>query len=220
MVSPLAKKLQVKPGQKILLVNAPGSYQLLLEPLPDNSSISTSLNGNYDHIHLFVKSSAELFQELKAVHKLLHPTSVFWIIYLKKSSGIKSDLDMMSSWEEPGKYGLRPVSSASINDTWTALRFKPSDQVKKSGVGKSEIQESDMSEYLDVENRIATLPPDLKVELENDPSALAFFKTLSWTNKKEYVTWILTAKQEKTRTIRVAKAAEMLADGKKNPTAK
>lgn len=220
MLNPRAKKLQVKSGQKILLSNPPNAYSQLLEPLPDNTSISTELAGNYDHFQLFVKSSSELADTLKAVHKLLLPASIIWIVYPKKSSGIRSDLDMMSSWEEPGKYGLRPVSSASIDETWTAIRLKPCDQVKKSGVGKSEIRDSDMNRYIDVENRIVTLPPDIKAELETDASALAFFETLSWTNKKEYVTWILTAKQEKTRTIRVKKTAEMLAAGKKNPSGK
>ncbi|SKB37231.1 YdeI/OmpD-associated family protein [Daejeonella lutea] len=216
----LAKKLQIKPGQSILLWNAPQSYQLLLEPLPENSNISSSLIGSYDHVHLFVKTVDDLVNGLNVVHKLLMPTTVFWVIYPKKSSRIKTNLDMMNSWEEPEKYSLRPVSSASIDETWTALRFKPGDLVKKSGLGKTEISGSEMREYIDVENRIVTLPPDLKLELENKPQALHFFETLSWTNKKEYVTWILTAKQDKTRRDRVVKAADMLASGKKNPTSK
>ncbi len=220
VLSPLAKKLQVKPGQKVLLLNAPGSYQLLLEPLPDNVGISSILHGQYDHVQLFVGNSSELAETLKAVNDLVLPSTIIWVMYPKKSSGIKSDLDMMSSWDEPEKYGLRPVASASIDETWTALRLKPIDQVKKSGVGRSEIQNSELGKYIDVENRVVTLLPDLKQELEQRPAALAFFETLSWTNKKEYITWILTAKQEKTRVSRVTKAAEMLASSKKNPTAK
>lgn len=219
VVSPLAKKLQVKPGQRILLLNAPNAYQLLLEPLPENTSISTALQGNYDNIQLFVINSGELVQTLKDVHRSLLPSTIIWIVYPKKSSGIKSDLDMTSSWTEPEKYGLRPVASAAIDETWTALRLKPIDQVKRSGVGMSEIQNCELGKFIDVENRIVTLPPGLKEELEQRPSALSFFKTLSWTNKKEYVTWILTARQEKTRINRIAKATEMLASNKKNPTA-
>ncbi|MES3019496.1 MAG: YdeI/OmpD-associated family protein [Bacteroidota bacterium] len=219
-LSPLAKKLQVKPGQRILLFNAPSAYQLLLEPLPENSSISTDVYGSYDHVQLFVKTSANLAETLKTVHRVLLSSTIIWIAYPKKSSGIETDLDMMHSWGEPEKYGLRPVSSAAIDENWTALRLKPIDQVKKSGVGNADIVESVMNEYIDVENRIINLPPDLKAELAQNPSALSFFETLSWTNKKEYVTWILTAKQEKTRVSRVLKAAEMLASNKKNPTAK
>lgn len=220
MVNLLASKLQIKSGQRLLILNSPNEYPLLLDPLPDDTLISTELNGNHDHFQLFVKTGSELTQTLKNIYKLLLPSSTVWIMYPKKSSGIKSDLEMMSSWHEAEKYGLRPVAAASINKIWTAIRLKPVNEVKKSGLGKSEIAASSLSTYIDVENRVIKLPDDLKAELIAKPAALAFFETLSWTNKKEYITWILTAKQEKTRYSRVMKAAEMLTVNKKNPTAK
>ncbi|MDP2413757.1 YdeI/OmpD-associated family protein [Daejeonella sp.] len=102
---------------------------------------------------------------------------------------------MMSSWEETSKYGLRPVASVAINETWTALRFRPNDQIKNSDVSNSSIRVNELSTYIDVDKRIITLPPELIKKL--NPQAADFFKSLSYTNKKEYVTWILTAKQEK-----------------------
>lgn len=221
MVSnPLARKLQIKTGQKILLVNAPVAFQMLLDPLPDDAIISIDLLGNHDNVLLFVTSSNELINLLQDVHKLLRPSTIFWIAYPKKSSSLKFDLDMMSSRVQPEIYGLRPVSSASIDETWTALRFKPVDQVKKSGVGNDEIQSGELSEYIDIPNRVIRLPPDLKTEIELNPTSLSFFDSLSWTNQKEYVTWILTAKQEKTRLSRVKKAGEWLSLSKKNPSEK
>ena len=219
-MSPLSKKLQIKPGQKVLIVSAPNAYQMLLEPLPGNVQVYTSGVLDFDNIQLFVRDSAELIEILKKVSSLFLSSTIIWIAYPKKSSGIKSDLDMMSSWTEPEKYGLRPVASVAIDETWTALRFKPIDQVKKSGLGNSEIASNEMSEYIDVKNRIVVLPPDLKAELEQNPGTLIFFDSLAWSHKKEYLTWILSAKQEKTRLSRVKKAAEMLASNKKNPAAK
>src|SRR5260221_562409 len=43
---------------------------------------------------------------------------------------------------------------------------------------------------------------------------------LSYSNKKEYLLWILTAKQEKTRNERLGKLTEKLVAGKKNPSEK
>lgn len=125
---------------------------------------------------------------------------------------------MMSSWEETSKYKLRPVASVAINEIWTALRFRPNDQIKNSAVSNSSIRMNEFSKYIDVDKRIITLPPELSNKL--NPQAAAFFKSLSYTNKKEYVTWILTAKQEKTRTERILKSAEKLSAGKKNPSEK
>ena len=30
----------------------------------------------------------------------------------------------MGSWDEPTKYGLRPVAAAAINDIWTGTTFE------------------------------------------------------------------------------------------------
>jgi uncharacterized protein YdeI (YjbR/CyaY-like superfamily) len=60
----------------------------------------------------------------------------------------------------------------------------------------------------------------MKELLESSPAALNFFHSLSFSNKKEYVVWILSAKQEKTRLERLSKVAEKLLAGKKNPSEK
>lgn len=220
LLNPLARKLQIKPGQNILLVNAPAAYPSLIEPLPENTRIFTHSLGKADMIQLFVSNSEELITSLKNIKDLLLPDTVFWVIYPKKSSGIKSDLDMMNAWEEPEKYGLRPVASAAIDSIWTAIRFRPAAQVKKSGKSNSEIEKNELGKYIDLKNKIITLPPGLKEALEPYPAALHFFRSLSWSNKREYVSWVLTAKQEKTKTERIRKTIEKLTAEKKNPAEK
>ncbi len=221
MLSPLAKKLLIKAAHQVLIINSPAEYSALLEPLPPDAVLFFEPeNGTYDQVHLFVKDRAELVKELKWVHTHLSIGSTFWIMYPKKSSGIKSDLDMMQSWDEPAKYGLDGVASAAVNSTWTAIRFRPKDQVKKSAVRNASISQNEFGEYIDIANRQVSLPPSLKLELEQHPQALAFFNTLSYTNKKEYVLWLLTAKQEKTKFERLAKIVDKLLTGKKNPAGK
>jgi uncharacterized protein YdeI (YjbR/CyaY-like superfamily) len=50
--------------------------------------------------------------------------------------------------------------------------------------------------------------------------AQEFFSSLSFTNQKEYVTWIEGAKKEETRQRRLETALEKLLAGKKNPSEK
>jgi hypothetical protein len=219
-LSPLAKKLQVKPGKSWLLYNAPANYLALLEPLPDGSTIAYEAKGIFDGVQLFVKNSDELKANLKIVVPVLKPDAVFWVIYPKKSSGIKSDLEMMGSWDEPTKYGLRSVASASVNETWTAIRFRPEGQSKVSDTNKENIKETEYSAYVDVENKIIKLPDEIKNVLQKSPSALANYERLSYSNRKEYALWILTAKQEKTREERLIKLVAKLEAGKKNPAEK
>ena len=219
-ISPLAKKLQIKPGKQWLLFNAPAYYLTLLEPLPEGATVSYEAKGSFDGAQLFVKNSTELIETLKIVVPVLRLDSVFWVIYPKKSSGIASDLEMMSSWDELGKYGYGGVAAAAVNETWTALRFRHKQQTKTSDTCNDEIKQNEYSQWIDVDNRIVRLPDEIKAVLEKNQQALANYEKLSYSNRKEYVLWILTAKQEKTREERLVKLVEKLEAGKKNPSEK
>jgi len=68
---------------------------------------------------------------------------------------------------------------------------------------------------LDTAPREVPLQPDFQTALEGNPKALAFFQTLSNSNKKRYVLPIGEAKTEETRARRIEKAVSDLSEGKK-----
>lgn len=210
----------MKPGTTWLLFNAPATYAALLDPLPENIVIKHEASGEFDGAQMFARDTAELTASLQVVVKLLKPGAVFWIMYPKKNQDVESDLEMMGSWDVCKKYGLRPVASAAIDQTWTALRFKPFDEVKTSEGSNQSIRQNEYLAYIDVDNKQITLPPVMATALEKHPGALDFYHRISYTNKKEYVLWILTAKQEKTRDERLIKLVEKLSAGRKNPSEK
>ena len=70
---------------------------------------------------------------------------------------------------------------------------------------------------LDTAERTVELPPELRAALAQDRELRAFFDSLSFTHRKEYVRWIEEAKREETRRARAAKALAMLGDGVKTP---
>jgi hypothetical protein len=216
----LAKKLQIKPDSRWLLYNAPANYPDSLTPLPDGAEVVFNTSGDFNGVQLFVTNSTQLVSDLKIIVPLLKEDTVFWIIYPKKNSGIDTDLEMMSSWDSPTQYGLRPVASAAVNETWTALRFRPVGQSKLSEGRKDAVRNNEYSAFIDVDNKIITLPDYVKTILEQQPGALAWFQQLAYSNKKEYLLWILTAKQDKTRQDRLTKMVTMLLDKKKNPSDK
>jgi hypothetical protein len=218
-ISPLAKKLLIKPGKNWLFYNTPEDYLAALEPLPDGAIAVFAPKGNFDGIQLFVKNKAELVSLLKIIVPLLKPDTVFWITYPKKSSGIKSDLKM-GDWDIIAQYNLQGVASIAVNENWAGSRFRPKGQSKISGTGNAQIRENEFSAYIDVDRKLIKLPPDIENILHAAPDALSFYEQLSYSNKKEYVLWILTAKQEKTRNERLTKLVEKLSAGKKNPSEK
>jgi uncharacterized protein YdeI (YjbR/CyaY-like superfamily) len=73
---------------------------------------------------------------------------------------------------------------------------------------------------VDYKTRVVTPPADFAKLLRKSKSANAFFENLSFTNKKEYVGWITSAKREDTRMRRLEAAVGKLEAGKKNPSEK
>jgi hypothetical protein len=67
----------------------------------------------------------------------------------------------------------------------------------------------------DDEPRSVDVPPDLAAALGSEERA--FFDSLAFTHRREYVEWIEGAKREQTRQTRIAKAAELLRRGVRTP---
>ncbi|MGA9994833.1 MAG: YdeI/OmpD-associated family protein [Pyrinomonadaceae bacterium] len=68
---------------------------------------------------------------------------------------------------------------------------------------------------IDAAPRTVETPPDLKRALARDTQAKSFFKELSYTHQKDYVTWITSAKRPETRERRVEETVKLLNEGKK-----
>lgn len=124
MISKLAKKLYLKANYRVLIRHKPEGLDDLLRPLPEGVVVSAAAQGQYDLVLLFVKDSQVLVEEAAAFPAILKPNAVLWIAYPKKSSGIETDLTRDEGWA-----GLhvnwRPVAQIAVNDTWSALRWRP-----------------------------------------------------------------------------------------------
>jgi hypothetical protein len=81
-----------------------------------------------------------------------------------------------------------------------------------SGLSGGEEIEVDLTP--DDSPREVEVPDDLAGALAGAPAAAAFFTGLSHTNKRLYVLWVEDAKKVETRAARVAKAVEMLSEGR------
>jgi hypothetical protein len=72
----------------------------------------------------------------------------------------------------------------------------------------------------DLEERTLEVPGDLQKLFDKKRKAAEFFNKLSYTNRKEYVLWITSAKRPETRENRLLKTIEKLQLGLRNPTDK
>lgn len=81
---------------------------------------------------IFVNNKKEYIRFLdEHLHKNIEPDSVFWFVYPKGTSGIKTDINRDILRQTAEEYGITTVTAVSINDTWSALRFRPIDRVGK-----------------------------------------------------------------------------------------
>jgi bacteriocin resistance YdeI/OmpD-like protein/uncharacterized protein DUF1905 len=82
-------------------------------------------------------------------------------------------------------------------------------------IGKTFGDEINVSVEEDVEERVIIVPAELKRAFKENPEAKAIFEKLSYTHKREYVTWINEAKKDETRARRIAQTVERLKQTKK-----
>ena len=130
MAAPLAKRLALKPGTSVLVMRAPEGYLDALGELPEGVRLSTSRRGEVDCIQLFVRSEAEVERDTPSVLSSLIAGGLLSYSYPKRSSGVESDNTRDRGWDSLTAAGWRPVSQISIDDTWSALCFRPAADVR------------------------------------------------------------------------------------------
>ncbi len=211
----MSQKLRIKEGMKLLTVNAPADFLAGLGAIPAGVQVSVDGDG-YQQIHWFVKDKQQMEKELGKVLGLLKDDVVCWIYYPKGTSKIQTDLTRDKGWESLLKHKeLQWLSLISFDDTWSSFGMRLQNEGDKKKEAKT--TERVIFDYVDAAAKTVRLPDDLENALKNNKTAAAFFESLSFTNKKEYIEWIVTAKREETRNERITGTIGRLEKKWKNP---
>jgi hypothetical protein len=125
-----AKKLGLKPGMRALILGAPSGYIDSLAPMPDGVVVSESLGSAHDFVQFFATKKSEITKSAKKLLQSAASDAFVWITYPKKTSGVDSDLSREEVWAAMKGTGWRPVSQIAIDEIWSALRFRPTQDVK------------------------------------------------------------------------------------------
>ncbi len=209
------EKLQLKDEKNLLIQGLPSTIEKQFAKLSFSKNVTPLLKiKRIDFALVFAISHNQLKDILKDVVPALAEDAKLWIAYPKVSSKIVSDLSRDCNWQCIEAYGLEVVRSIALDNVWCGLRFKKADKIKRAVVPAVTL------DCIDVENRTITTPVELQSLFAKNKKANAFFDTLSFTNKKEYIVWINSAKKEETKNARLEATIEKLATGKKNPSDK
>jgi hypothetical protein len=130
--SPLAKKLRLAAEHSVAVLNAPDGYVNQLGPGPTRITTTLQPSQTYDAIQLFVKNVDELRRLGAPAIRAAKPDGLLWITYPKGGpTRGATDLPATPWWvqrdvlgEITSVTGYKAVAFVSIDDNWTALRFK------------------------------------------------------------------------------------------------
>lgn len=122
--TPLAKKLGMKAGARVLLVGAPTGFEGELEGLPEGVELTRSARakGPFDVIVFFTASRGALESVLAGLRGKMTPACGLWIAWPKKASGVKTDITEDVVREVILSAGLVDNKVCAIDATWSGLR--------------------------------------------------------------------------------------------------
>ena len=121
--TPLAKKLGIKEGSRIALVNAPKDFRSALGELPDDVEFVSRPTKSLDMILFFVMSERVLARDFAKLSEKLVTNGMIWIAWPKKSSGVTTDLTEQRVQRIGLNAGLVDVKICAIDETWSGLKF-------------------------------------------------------------------------------------------------
>jgi hypothetical protein len=120
----LLKKLGIRAGASLLIVNEPRSYWEWISPLPDGVKAKKSAGkGDTDFIHLFVSDRKAFQNQFLALKKSLAKDGMLWVSWPKKSAKMDTDLDENVIREFGLRNGLVDVKVCAVDQTWSGLKF-------------------------------------------------------------------------------------------------
>jgi hypothetical protein len=120
--TPLIKKIGIKTGMKISILNAPQDFWKEVTEMPDVKSISKPAQG-MDLILYFADSKKEYEKNFPKLAKTLVPTGMLWIGWPKKASRIPTDLNENIIRDFGLASGLVDVKVCAITEKWSGLKF-------------------------------------------------------------------------------------------------
>ena len=121
--TPLEKKLGIKDGAVIRLINEPSYYKDLFSSLPEALTITDDKTIKKDMIHYFVKDKKKFIVDMYDLKTELKENGMLWISWPKKSSKIEHDMNENDIRIIGIQIGLVDIKVCAVDADWSALKF-------------------------------------------------------------------------------------------------
>jgi hypothetical protein len=119
--TPLAKKLGVKEGSTLALLDPPEGFAI--DDLPDGVEVTNRPSGHVDVIVFFTTRRADLERAIDGLGTAIFPAGAAWVAWPKKAAKVATDMteDVVRDVALP--LGLVDVKVCAIDDTWSGLKL-------------------------------------------------------------------------------------------------
>jgi hypothetical protein len=121
--TPLPKKLGIREGSSVFVVNPPGGFDGLLTLMPDGAKLLKKIAKPLDVGVLFATEQAELIEWFDRIAASLDTAGRLWVAWPKKASKVPTDIDFGFAQGIGLNAGLVDNKSASITDVFQGLQF-------------------------------------------------------------------------------------------------
>ena len=122
--TPLAKKLGIAPGLRVLLLGeVPAAFPDWVAPLPDGATLARRANPPHKAVHAFVSRRKDLVSHLTRVRRTLQPDGFIWISWPKKSSGVATDVTEAVIRAEALPLDFVDIKVCAVSDVWSGLKL-------------------------------------------------------------------------------------------------
>ena len=118
--TPLSKKLGIKEGSKVLLVNAPKGFAL---DLPEGAKVVQRAKSDVDVAVLFTTERSKLVDRFLEAAAASKKEAGIWIAWPKKASKIATDVTENALREDLLPTGFVDNKVCAIDERWSGLRF-------------------------------------------------------------------------------------------------
>ena len=120
-LTPLAKKLGIREGSRLLVTGAPPGFDL--GSLPSGVEHLSRAGRRMDVVLVFVTTEAGLRQRIEKLAGGLDAAGRLWVAWPKRSSPVVTDLDFTTVQRTGLELGLVDNKSASVNEDFQGLQF-------------------------------------------------------------------------------------------------
>jgi Protein of unknown function (DUF3052) len=121
--TPLARKLGIRPNERLIALNAPDNYKQLLNGLPEGVAITERIAVGAAFVHLFVRQRSDLAKQLATLRTKLDDAGILWVSWPKKAAKVETDIIEDTIREVALPLGFVDVKVCAVDETWSGLKL-------------------------------------------------------------------------------------------------